>query len=389
MKRALRDMSSSAWSRRRPRGVKAQGLKESAMTTRDTTNGRSGGWRCLAPASLFLAIGLPAACNGPVQEPPASEAQSASSTIYIEPNSARPYRLFAPSWWVDEKLPLVFVLHGFGNASLNPGFGYDSGLEAKGEAEGFFVVSLLGTQCVDSPTGDPHCTGTERGWNNGISPSLGIVADDVQYVRDVLEDITDNLDVKVDKKRVYAAGYSNGAMMTHRLAAEMPDVLAAVGVVAGTIGLSYSCDPFCDAAANTECACSWVPPNSDCETYRIPDATKPISIAIIHGTDDDHVQANGSVTICTPGLDPMTLKEAVDFWAEANGCGDKPHLSTDASGTVHRLRFTGCKGHTEVVRFLVDGLAHAWPPTEGPGGGTVVAFSATDVLWQFFARHHR
>jgi polyhydroxybutyrate depolymerase len=40
----------------------------------------------------------------------------------------------------------------------------------------------------------------------------------------------------VDRLRVYATGFSNGAMMTHRLGAELPDVLAAIAPVSGTVG---------------------------------------------------------------------------------------------------------------------------------------------------------
>ena len=39
----------------------------------------------------------------------------------------------------------------------------------------------------------------------------------------------------IDARRIYATGFSNGAMMCFRLAAEMSDRIAAIGTVAGTM----------------------------------------------------------------------------------------------------------------------------------------------------------
>ena len=43
--------------------------------------------------------------------------------------------------------------------------------------------------------------------------------------------------VKVDPKRVYATGMSNGGMMCYRLAAELSDRIAAIAPVSGTMSM--------------------------------------------------------------------------------------------------------------------------------------------------------
>jgi poly(3-hydroxybutyrate) depolymerase len=68
----------------------------------------------------------------------------------------------------------------------------------------------------------------------GITQSLGITVDDVQFVRDVIAHV--EAEYRIDSRRVYAAGFSNGAMMTHRLAADLPDLLAGVALAEGTVG---------------------------------------------------------------------------------------------------------------------------------------------------------
>src|SRR5207237_1535521 len=70
--------------------------------------------------------------------------------------------------------------------------------------------------------------------------------------------------LNVDKKRVYATGMSNGAMMCYRLASELSDRIAAIAPVSGTIAM---------------------------ETYE-PKA--PVPVLHIHGTLDSLVPFEGS-----------------------------------------------------------------------------------------------
>src|SRR5204862_3075654 len=105
-------------------------------------------------------------------------------------------------------------------------------------------------------------TGFFQTWNAGVFPGeLGAKnADDVKYLGKVLDDVESA--VKVDKKRVYAAGLSNGAMMSYRLASEMSDRVAAIATVAGTIAV---------------------------EKY---EPKRPVSVVHFHGTKDGLVPFN-------------------------------------------------------------------------------------------------
>src|SRR5262245_2466422 len=139
--------------------------------------------------------------------------------------TVRQYILHVPQGYDGTtSLPLVFVLHGFGGSAGS--MVKLTGMDAKADLEHFFVAYLQGTV---GPGGGP-------GWNSGITPETGITVDDVAFVRDLLEQLEGQL--SVDAKRVYAAGFSNGAFMCHRLGAELPDILAGVAMVEGTIGIS-------------------------------------------------------------------------------------------------------------------------------------------------------
>ena len=75
--------------------------------------------------------------------------------------------------------------------------------------------------------------GTGRGrflvWNAGTccgrAPLQGI--DDVGFVRAMIDDLAKR--TPIDRTRIYATGLSNGAMMTYRIAAEAPDLVARPG----------------------------------------------------------------------------------------------------------------------------------------------------------------
>src|ERR1700692_1959880 len=66
----------------------------------------------------------------------------------------------------------------------------------------------------------PNGTGIITTWNAGQFPGKNNKADDVKYLGKVLDDVESV--VKVNKKRVYACGLSNGAMMSYRLTRALP-----------------------------------------------------------------------------------------------------------------------------------------------------------------------
>ncbi|MFV1967883.1 MAG: PHB depolymerase family esterase [Pirellulaceae bacterium] len=110
---------------------------------------------------------------------------------------------------------------------------WETGWAEKADREGFLAVFPEGTP--PDPSRPARFIGNPQTWNDGSKRSnLGAAVRgvaDVEFVSAMLSDLSTRF--KVDKRRVYATGFSNGASMTFRLARELSTAIAAVAPVAG------------------------------------------------------------------------------------------------------------------------------------------------------------
>lgn len=248
-------------------------------------------------------------------------------------------------------VPVVLALHG---AAMNgPAMVTFSGLSTKADEAGFVVVYPSGTG-----------TGPFRAWNaGGFEGKLAEGRpDDVAFIGKVLDDL--GTVIKVDTKRVYACGMSNGGMMCYRLAAELSDRIAAIAPVAGTIAVAES------------------------------KPTRAVPVIHFHGTRDTLVpfsRKNGK----TPSfLKVKGVEESVETWVKLNGCQEQPTtdvLSLEGDDLkVTRTTYGGGKQGAEVVQIVIEGGGHTWPGEEPPIGflgKSAMNISANDLLWEFFQKH--
>lgn len=255
---------------------------------------------------------------------------------------ARTYILHVPSGYDGSRpLPLVFVLHGLGGdaAGMVPMTGWSD----QADQATFFVAYIDGT-------------GARRGFNDGLMPDLGLTANDVGFVRDLSGHLQQQL--RVDDKRIYATGFSNGAMMSYRLGSELSDVLAGIGAVAGTIGMRAG----------------------DGSMLQISEPGGPMPVVIIHGRLDPNVPYGGGRGI---GRYAFSVADAVTFWTKANGCTGNP-LEASNTGNVLVTNYRTCLAGSEVLLYTIVNSAHEWPTAQGH-----TRFSATDAIWSFFSSHSR
>lgn len=159
---------------------------------------------------------------------------------------------------------LVVVLHGgLGNAARIASGRSESALnmDAVAERDGFIVVYLNGTPVTQ------FLGAKTLGWNAGggcCGQSAANNVDDVAYIKGAVGYLAAKYGV--DRRRVFAIGHSNGAMMAQRLICET-NVLAAAVAISGPLNLDVS---SCPAAAGKR-------------------------ILAIHGADDQNVPVAGGV----------------------------------------------------------------------------------------------
>lgn len=293
--------------------------------------------------------------NSSISETPEQTNQTSSTTALAPGNyrrsiviggTTRYYNLYVPAGYGGSvPLALVFVLHGYGGTAQSIAF--SSGISLKADQAGFLVAYLDGT------AGD----GFLQAWNTGLTPELGLTVDDVAFVRELAEQL--KVELAVYPQRIYAAGMSNGGFMCHRLAAELPDLLAAVAPVAGTIGTS---------------------PNSGVDYYMVPPAQGPIPMLIVHGELDPNIPYYGGQGSGVGQLYVKSVADAVAFWTQANGCGAT--AETTVNGNVTVTSYDDCAESSEVRQIKISDGYHEWPTAQGHTG-----FSATDAIWEFFQQH--
>ncbi|MBO3769793.1 MAG: dienelactone hydrolase family protein [Candidatus Brockarchaeota archaeon] len=250
----------------------------------------------------------------------------------------RNYWIHVPIGYDDKTpLPLVIVLHWWGGNSKS--VEEYTGFSRKADREKFIVIY-------------PQGTGTDPTWNAGFccGQALQNRVNDVEFIRRIVKKTME--DLKIDPKRVYVAGVSNGGMMAHRLGAELSDIFAAIAVVSGSIGKSSS------------------------GRLIIANPSKPVSVIIFHGEKDELVPYNGGGSM---GYFFASINETALFWARANNCSQNPVIEISSNRRIVKTTYTGGLNNTEVVLYTItDGGHDIWNSAGIP---------MTDLIWDFFKKH--
>ena len=138
----------------------------------------------------------------------------------------RDYDLHVPPGY-DESVPVPLVIdfHGFGSNKTQQRL--VSGFQAQSDAHGFLVA---------------YPSGLFNSWNAGVCCGDAVTnnIDDVGFAKALIDQVAQQ--ARVDRRRVYVTGISNGGFMSHRLACEAADTFAAYAPMAAFIGVS-PCTP--------------------------------------------------------------------------------------------------------------------------------------------------
>ncbi|WP_435015695.1 extracellular catalytic domain type 1 short-chain-length polyhydroxyalkanoate depolymerase [Tundrisphaera sp. TA3] len=263
--------------------------------------------------------------------------------------SSRPYLLHVPiSYDPARPHPVVLALHPF--ATNGAVMARITGLSDVADREKFLIAYPEGR----GRAGILH-------WD--VEAKTGGDSDDVAYLAAVLDDIADV--ARVDPKRIFATGFSNGAMMCYRLASELSGRIAAIAAVAGTM------------------------PDAEIR------ASRPVPVLHFHGTRDGFVSYDGRLWR-NPGESRLKGVEAtVRAWARFDGCPEMPTTTALPRATAESLAVVksvygpGREG-SSVILYRIEEGGHAWPGRDQTGaflGKSAADLKANDLIWEFFREH--
>lgn len=292
-------------------------------------------------------LAAPAVATGPVAVPvSAANRWGQQITVQVGAQTRTCIVHTPPAYDGKAALPLVIVMHGArGNGQ---GMAAYTGFNAIADQSGFI------TAYPDGIAGD-------HTWNalfGKIPGGEGVLADDVDdvgFLRVLITYLRDNY--HADSARVFACGHSAGAYMAYRAAVELPDLVAAAGVVNGSLGIKSLDGKPCDVT--------------------IPTPAEPVSLIHIRGKQDNAVRFEGAQT--PKNLFKSTL-DCIQFFVQADHCATPGQDTRDEPNGVSRTLYTGGQRRTEVELVVVDRCGHGWPTPN-------VGLSASQELWDFFSTH--
>ena len=278
------------------------------------------------------------------------------TSIIMVPRSAA----IPPEGW-----PLVMMLHGAGGSSKN--VLESTGWAEMGEKVGIVTVFPNGTPRDESKpesfSRNPQTwnSGAKLSLSSGESSAIAKNIDDVGFLTELLQRVCRQL--KIDPKRIFVAGHSNGAQMAYLFAYKKSPMIASVGVMAGH---SYADQKPLDS---------------------------PVSLIQIVGDRDPFTpMAGGKAGVLER---TMTVPPALDsprLWAQSLGISDEAKMMRNDDTLTIRSWGPATTG-AEVRSIVVKGHGHAYLSRQDrfhPAllfGPTVNSINATETMWEFFLHH--
>lgn len=290
------------------------------------------------------------ACN----KPPAISKMLDSDYGSIEYQSRqRKYYISFPEGYDGIKpYPLVIFLHGGNGNSMTAQIFTGFNKIAK---ENNFIIAYPEAFFESGPTNYAWADG------RGLAPDqLGI--DDVGFIDRLVTHFKSKY--KIESRKVYLCGFSNGGFLTQRIAFEKNSQFAAFGVLGATLPQSYL-------------------------TSGAP--IRALPMLYVFGTADPLVPYQGGLM---PGALVMGVDSSVQFWVNHNKCSTTvpqvqlPDKDITDQTNVNVFEYTDGNCQSKVKFYRVNGGGHTWPgvllPNQAALGGYNLDFHAGQALWDFF-----
>lgn len=277
----------------------------------------------------------------------------------------RTFRVHVPPTYDRSKpIPVVMVFHGLG--------GTGGLMQALTQ---FNVYADKKNFVVIYPDGLGHR------WDDGAHANSG----DPKFISDMISKLSSI--INIDRRHLYAVGYSNGGHFVMYLAC-VTTWLNAIGIIGSSMmtGAASQCSSTRTPAMFFIGTADPLVPSDDAQH----NATL--------GKLGDAVGLAGLGTLSTGmakmgGL--MSAEETVEFWARKNGSSTSPYttqMPDNSRDNTKVIRETFGGYGSEVVYYKIQNGGHTWPGAIYNGPGDIVGnvsqdVDATELLTDFFMKH--
>ena len=319
----------------------------------------------------------------------------------------REYFVFLPTSYDGRQAhPVAVFLHGYGGTATGTEAEVAQGLNAYAEKFSYVMVYPQATWFMAGDTPETRWEATswnhisdgfDRGPDGPICtadaapppcpPECGDCGqcgwascnDDIGFLKELVAEVTAELAVDADS--VFVSGFSNGAMMSQRIACEASELFAAAALVGGRVEPGFECTP-----------------------------TRQLPLLQINGGEDDTVPYDGRVsksgyffastdTVTSHWISDETCATSVENWTSGviEGenvqctvvCGGSDHPSIDCVWPTGNHRWPGTPGFRGSNGYCVTELQASSMPEQArciapdPDADTW----GSQLLFEFFDKH--
>ncbi|HJV27164.1 MAG TPA: PHB depolymerase family esterase [Aromatoleum sp.] len=282
---------------------------------------------------------------------------------FTNPAGTRSYKLYVPSGYHGQALPLVVMLHG---CTQNPDdFAAGTRMNELAEKEPCLVLYP-----AQSAGANPS-----KCWNWFKPSDQQAGRGEPSLIAGMTREIAASY--KVDAGRIYVAGLSAGGAMAMTMATTYPDLYAAAGVHSG---LPHG------AAHDLPSALAAMQQGSKRTAAPASAASRPVPIIVFHGDRDTTVH---------PRNGEQVIGQCVASAARpgSSGAGAKPRANVQRgqvpSGRAYtRTTYHHAEGAPQVEHWTIHGAGHAWSGGSAHGSYTdPQGPDATKEMLRFFLAH--
>ena len=273
-------------------------------------------------------------------------------SMYSSPAGSRAYRLFIPSRYQEQPLPLVVMLHGCTQSPDD--FAAGTRMNFIAEEQNCFVVYPA----------QPRQANQAKCWNWFRAADQQRGRGEPSLIAGITRQIMD--DYLVDRKRVYVGGLSAGAAAASVMGATYNDLYAAIGIHSGLA---------CGVATDLPSALVAMRQGGSGHKAILGGRT-PVPTIVFHGDRDTTVHPDNGGQILEQSMRTISTQKKVHRGQVPGGHAFTRTVLSDASG----------RGMLE--HWNIHGAGHAWS-----GGSPAGSYTdprgpdATREMLRFFLEH--